>query len=84
MQIGGIQGGSATAVTQSKSVTYYDPKDTNQDGVVSFAEELAYSLQQVDTPSSSAASNPSLSQYGQSGALNMAGLTKASSVDTYA
>jgi hypothetical protein len=88
MQVSGLQSGSTgstatTAASQTKSVAYYDPKDTNQDGVVSFAEELAYSLKHLDTQTSTAASSSSMSQYGQSGALSASGQTMNSAVDTY-
>lgn len=87
MQVSSVQSGStgsAAAVSKAKSAVYFDPKDTNQDGVVSFAEELAYSLKYLDNQASSTTSSSSLSQYGQSGSLNASGLTTKSSVNTYA
>jgi hypothetical protein len=44
MQVGSVQSGSGSLVIQAAKTTfaYYDPADTNQDGVVSGAEALAY------------------------------------------
>ena len=86
MQVSGIQGGSpesAAVVSNTKSTATYDPKDTNQDGVVSFAEELAYSLKHLGSQTSALSNNSASSQYGQNGAPGVTGLTAASSVDTY-
>ncbi len=70
MAVGAIQGGSAALAAVPKvSNIYFDPKDTNQDGIVSASEELAYALQH---PEQSAETAP-LTQYTQSGALNAAG-----------
>lgn len=51
MPVGSIQGiypnpglQPPKVVKPSSALTYYDPKDTNQDGIVSAAESLAYSL----------------------------------------
>lgn len=46
MAIGGIQGvtaGWSAASTSTLRAAYFDPKDANQDGIVTPAEELAYS-----------------------------------------
>ena len=86
MQIGGIQSGSTGLAPAASKVTrlgYYDPKDTNQDGVVSFLEELAYSLKHLGSQTSALSNNSASSQYGQNGAPGVTGLTAASSVDTY-
>ncbi len=78
MAVGAIQGGPAALATVPKvSNTYFDPKDTNQDGIVSASEELAYALQH---PEQSADATP-LIQYTQSGALNTAGQTPSSALN---
>ena len=78
MAVGAIQGGSAAFATVPKaSNTYFDPKDTNQDGIVSASEELAYALQH---PEQGAETTP-LTQYTQSGALNAAGQTPSSALN---
>lgn len=78
MAVGAIQGGSAALATVPKvSNTYFDPKDTNQDGIVSASEELAYALQH---PEQGAETTP-LTQYTQSGVLNTAGPTSSGAMD---
>jgi hypothetical protein len=89
MQVGGIQGNSiglASAVSKASSVAYYDPKDTNQDGVVSIAEELAYALKHPESVAQTAATanSSSLNQYRQNGSLNTFGNTTNSMFDLYA
>jgi len=67
MQISGIQrapAGLATTVVKA----YYDPRDTNQDGIVSAAEELAYSLKH---PELEPLSNAALASYTDRGAANV-------------
>ncbi|WP_291272969.1 hypothetical protein [Geothrix sp.] len=44
MQISGIQTASTTSGTTALKALAYDPRDTNQDGVVSAAEDQAYTL----------------------------------------
>jgi hypothetical protein len=44
MQIGGIQSASTTSGPSALKALAYDPGDTNQDGVVSAAEDQAYAL----------------------------------------
>jgi len=81
MQVGAIQGGSTALGAVSKvSNTYFDPKDTNQDGIVSTSEELAYALQH---PEQSAEATP-LTQYTQSGALNAGGQANGGSLNLLA
>ena len=88
MPIGSIQGGSTNGAIQSaqaiqaSSSTTYDPADTNQDGVVSGMEALAYSLEHPElavlkaakASSTSGAQNdavPSLAPYTQNGAVSL-------------
>jgi len=87
MQISSVQGSStsfASAVAQLSSAIRYDPKDTNQDGVVSAAEELAYALRHPEPETQSASSGALLSQYSPSGAVNASGGNLSSAFDTYA
>lgn len=54
MQVGGVQTSSTTLAASSakrSGFAYYDPKDINQDGVVSSVELLTYSLRhpELDT-----------------------------------
>ena len=82
MQVGGVQNGStglASAVSKV-SITYFDPRDTNQDGIVSAAEELAYSLQHPEMTAQIAPIN----QYTQIGTLSAVGQTSNSSLNLYA
>ena len=47
MQIGSVQAKTSSLIVQPAKTAnrgYYDPADTNKDGVVSAAEALAYSL----------------------------------------
>lgn len=70
MQVGAIQGGLTTQPVASKvSNVSFDPKDTNQDGIVSASEEFAYALQHPEQ----SAEGTSLTQYTQSGTLNALG-----------
>ncbi len=79
MPIGAIQGSSATQSVVSKvSNVAFDPKDTNQDGIVSASEELAYALQHPElgveaTPPTRYTQSGGLAPSGQpsSGALNL-------------
>lgn len=87
MQVNSVQGSStsfASAVAQLSSAIRYDPKDTNQDGVVSAAEELAYALKHLESGTQSGASGAFLSQYTPNGAVNASGSGLSSSFDTYA
>jgi hypothetical protein len=97
MAIGSIQSGSAgLASTAPKTLNFsalYDPRDTNKDGIVSPAEDLAYSFKHPElaalkrlrtadaTHTSSATSG--LNQYTQKGALNASGKTTNSFLDVY-
>lgn len=70
MQVGAIQGSLATPSVVSKvSNVAFDPKDTNQDGIVSASEELAYALRH---PEQGVEATP-LTRYTQSGALDAQG-----------
>ena len=67
MAIGAIQGSSATQSVVSKvSYVAFDPKDTNQDGIVSASEELAYALRHPEQGLEAT----SLTRYTQGGALD--------------
>ena len=86
MQISGIQSGSTasalastSAVSKASSVVF-DPKDTNEDGIVSASEELAYALQHP----TSVAQTSSMSQYNQSGGLSVSGTTASGSLNLFA
>lgn len=85
MNIGSIQSSTlntAFSAAKASALAYHDPRDTNKDGVVSPAEDLAYShkhpevaalkrLRTVqDASVSLETSNPSLNHYTQSGNLN--------------
>ena len=93
MQINSIQNTSASlasATTKTSKFAYYDPRDTNQDGVVSPAEIFAYDLKHPDlsktannTQTSAAAHQTPLIQYTQKGALNAGGKTANSLFDVY-
>jgi hypothetical protein len=97
MQIGSIQGGSANLTIQqaqpakaakASPLAYYDPADTNQDGVVSAAEALAYSLEHpelailkaANAASTNGAGNLS-AQYTQNGTVNPAAQTRNGFLD---
>ena len=78
MQIGAIQGSSAaqllqtptTTTTKASALAYYDPADTNQDGVVSAAERLAYDLNHPNlTTLATATTQPVATGYTQRGTL---------------
>lgn len=87
MQVSSVQGSStgfASAVAQLSSAIRYDPKDTNQDGVVSAAEELAYALKHPELGTQSASSGTFLSQYSPNGTVNASGSNLSSAFDTYA
>jgi hypothetical protein len=85
MQVGSVQSVLGTPGLQTPKVPilfatrgYYDPKDTNQDGVVTAAENLAYSLKHPELdlakPSSPTFSKDSLPPvppaYSAKGSLN--------------
>ncbi len=89
MQVGGIQSGSTglvASIAKASGFAYYDPRDTNQDGVVSATESLAYSLRHPDwgaqrTP----ASNQSqFERYAQNGILKDLGHTHSGLWNLYA
>lgn len=61
MQIGGVTPQTSSS-SKTTSVTYYDPRDTNQDGVVSSAEAYAYSLTHPEWDSGSSSNSTSSSQ----------------------
>lgn len=65
---GGRSGGSSTATT-TKSADSYDPMDTNQDGKVSAAEQLAYELKHATDDSKVSIS--SSSSYATKGSLDL-------------
>ena len=88
MQIGAIQSRSAglgAAVSKASNAVYFDPMDTNRDGVVSPAEEFAYTLTHPkwEPKSSSTASSSPLNHYTQSGGLKAAGKSIRSQFDVY-
>ncbi|HJV48263.1 MAG TPA: hypothetical protein VJ549_03210 [Geothrix sp.] len=75
MQIGSIQSGTTSAALSAAKTTKvalpasYDPADTNQDGVVSPAEALAYALKHPELDLLKAAgANPA--QYTKNGTAN--------------
>ncbi|WP_306590829.1 hypothetical protein [Geothrix sp. 21YS21S-4] len=45
MQVGSVQSGVVAQAFKAWSSAFYDPKDTNQDGIVSVSEDLAYILE---------------------------------------
>ncbi len=74
MAIGAIQGGAANpmaTLAAAAKVTSFDPRDTNQDGVVSPAEELAWLLTHTNkpVPNTPTPGDPTLAQYGASGTI---------------
>ena len=86
MQIGGVQNSSSILASQTASLlkaASYDPADTNQDGVVSPAEALAYSLKHPQAAQASANATP-VNAYSQSGSVNAVGGTSGSALDLLA
>ena len=102
MQVGSVQSGPGSLVIQTakaakSNFAYYDPADTNHDGVVSAAEELAYSLSHpllsfLNTPPSGAASlttqasrvsQPSASPYHDPADTNQDGTVSGLEAMTY-
>jgi hypothetical protein len=83
MQISNIQvsSGSTPALAETRSASSHDPRDTNQDGVVSFAEQLAYSLGNLQDKA--ATSGSALGSYGQDGVTDQTGSAAKNTVDTY-
>lgn len=65
MQVGSVQAKTTNLLPQSaqpartSSFAYYDPADTNKDGIVSGAEALAYSLAHPQLGAHKAASSAS-------------------------
>jgi hypothetical protein len=98
MPVGAIQSGSTALVSVFPKVSggYHDPKDTNQDGLVSAAEKIAYALKhpelealnrlrQSASPQASPRVNSApLDRYTQKGVMNAWGKTLGSSFDSYA
>jgi len=88
MAIGAIQNGPPASVTAVSQATraYYDPMDTNQDGVVSASEELAYSLDHPEwgIRTSARTGTPSLDQYAQSGVPSLPGQASSPSLNLLA
>jgi hypothetical protein len=79
MEVGGIQGGStglASALSMFSNISY-DPRDTNQDGIVSPAEDYTYYLMHPELETKDSLATP-LDQYTQNGALNALGSTSGS------
>ena len=67
--------GATSSAAKTSGFTYHDRRDTNQDGIVSPAENLAYSLRHPNplnrtTLLNPAASSSGAAQYSQKGALN--------------
>ena len=83
MQISNTQvsSGSTPALAETRSASYHDPRDTNQDGVVSFAEQLAYSLGNLQDKATTSGS--ALGSYSQNGATDTTGSAAKNTVDTY-
>lgn len=79
MQVGTIQSAPAALALPVARVssTYFDPKDTNQDGVVSPSEELAYAQQHPEQ----SVQAESLAQYTARGSLSALGQTPGSSLN---
>jgi len=88
LAISGILGSSssvALAVPKASSVAYYDPADTNQDGVVSAAEEIAYTLAHPELATQTSPANASsLTQYNQNGAVSPLTASASGSLNLYA
>lgn len=83
MQVGGIQSiSSGVSVAKASSTASYDPRDTNQDGVVSATEALVYALEHPELAATANAA--SFSQYDSAGALATAGAGKSTQLDQYA
>jgi len=78
MQISGVQSGLASlasSVSKVSSSAYYDPRDLNQDGIVSAVEEQTYSLKHpgldtLTTSSTTSSGTSSFTQYGMDGGLS--------------
>jgi hypothetical protein len=78
MQISGVQSGLASlasSVSKVSSSAYYDPRDLNQDGIVSAVEEQTYSLKHpgldtLTTSSTTSSGTSSFTQYGKDGGLS--------------
>ena len=90
MQIGGIQSVSdRVSATKASTSVAYDPRDTNQDGVVSATEALVYALAHPDlsvtstSTSTSTTTSTASSQYDATGALKTSAGSRAQ-FDQYA
>jgi len=86
MQIGGVQSSSSILASQTASLlkaASYDPADTNQDGIVSAAEALAYSLKHPEAAQASANATP-VNAYSQRGSVNAVGGTSGSTLNLLA
>jgi hypothetical protein len=97
--ISGVQGLSASPAAPAsglRNLAIYDPRDTNQDGIVSPAEDFAYSLKHPELEalkrlktnfgqSTAAKANTSpLSLYSQKGALKTSDTKVSNALDLYA
>jgi hypothetical protein len=101
MQIGSVQsgslnlGGQSSQASKVSSFAYYDPKDTNKDGVISATEELAYSqkhpeveilkrLRTASTHNTQNSVNASFASYTTKGAKSTTSLAANGALDLYA
>jgi hypothetical protein len=92
VQLGGIQNSAlnvASGVTKRSGFAYYDPRDTNQDGVVSPGEANAYLLTHPEWEAltrlkTAQDQTPALDQYTRKGSLNGSGKTTRGLFDGYA
>ncbi len=83
MPISGVQSISSILASQTTNLVNaasFDPADTNQDGIVSAAEALAYSLTHPEAAKTSANTTP-VNAYSQSGAVNAVGNTAGSALN---
>jgi hypothetical protein len=90
MQVGSIQNSSASLASSTTKVSgfaYYDPRDTNKDGIVSPAELSAYALThpepKVPAQLATTAHKAALNQYTQRGSLNAWGPATPGFFDMY-
>lgn len=84
-----ISGNTATTVAKRSGITFADPKDLNQDGVVSASERLTYSLRHPTLSTAKRAVAPEKSstplfQYTQKGTLNSREKPTSKLFDMYA
>jgi hypothetical protein len=100
MQIGSIHSdlaglGFTVVKPKTSAFAYYDPRDTNRNGIVSAEEDYLYSLNHpmaealkrlkapASTQTSSSVNHNALSSYSRQGTLNASGWTTQSLIDTY-